>query len=341
MDSQKPLVSVYCLTYNHAKYIRDCLDGFIMQQTDFPFEVIVHDDASTDGTPDIIREYQEKYPDIIKPIYQTVNQYQQHTPILRQYIFPMVRGKYIAICEGDDYWTDPFKLREQVKLMEQHPECHFAVCGVQEVMLNKKALNAVHPSVEIKSSIIEPKAFIQLASTYSFQTSSYLMRYDDWKVYLDNPPEFKKVSDIGDLPMLLYYGSLGKTAYVNKVMSCYRRGAPTSYSTEKNNWPIEKRVAHFEKQMKVWKYFDAFSNRQFHDICTKKTAQNMFGYCILRCEAAQFFRKENREYLAAFEFRKRIYLRFACLFKETMKKQYLSSMRKKEEQQQRLWESDS
>jgi len=101
-----PLVSICCLTYNHAPYIRDAIEGFLMQKTNFPVEILIHDDASTDGTADIIREYETRYPDIIKPIYQTENQYSKGVKISWEYQFSRARGKYIALCEGDDYWTD-------------------------------------------------------------------------------------------------------------------------------------------------------------------------------------------------------------------------------------------
>ena len=128
-NDQSPIVvSIVSLAYNHAKYIRQCLDGFIMQKTNFAFEVLIHDDASTDGTADIIREYELKYPNIIKPIYQTENQYQKGVAIGATYLYPRVQGKYIAECEGDDYWIDPLKLQKQVDLLEQNPEYSFC-CG--------------------------------------------------------------------------------------------------------------------------------------------------------------------------------------------------------------------
>ncbi len=121
--TEVPLVTIRCITYNHEPYIRECLDGFVMQKTNFRFEVIVHDDASTDGTTDIIREYAEKYPDIIKPIYQKENQYSKFgfggiSKILNE----NTRGKYVAFCEGDDYWTDPYKVQKQVDILDNHPD---------------------------------------------------------------------------------------------------------------------------------------------------------------------------------------------------------------------------
>lgn len=116
------LVSVCCITYNHFLYIRESIDSFLMQVTDFPFEVIIHDDASTDRTSEIIMEYAQKYPDIIKPIIQTENQFAKGGLINPRFVFPKAKGKYIALCEGDDYWTDCNKLQKQVQFLEHHPE---------------------------------------------------------------------------------------------------------------------------------------------------------------------------------------------------------------------------
>lgn len=120
----QPLVSICCITYNHAPYIRQCLDGFLMQKTNFPLEVIINDDCSTDGTTDIIREYELKYPNIIKPIYHDENLYSKGIRgMFATFCFPKARGKYIALCEGDDYWIDVFKLQKQIEYLEKHSDC--------------------------------------------------------------------------------------------------------------------------------------------------------------------------------------------------------------------------
>ena len=127
MDKIVPRVSICCTAYNHVDYIRQCLDGFVMQKTSFPIEVLIHDDASTDGTQDIIREYADKYPDIVIPIYQTVNQYSKGVKVSLIYNYSRAKGKYIALCEGDDYWTDPYKLQKQVDFLESHPD--YVMCS--------------------------------------------------------------------------------------------------------------------------------------------------------------------------------------------------------------------
>ena len=124
MPQGDPLVSIRCTVYNHEPFLRQCLDGFVMQETTFPFEAIVHDDASTDGSAAIIREYAEKYPHIIKPIYETENQYCKHDGSLARIMDAAIHpaAKYIATCEGDDYWTDPHKLQIQVDFLETHSD---------------------------------------------------------------------------------------------------------------------------------------------------------------------------------------------------------------------------
>lgn len=135
-EKEVPLVSIKCFVYNQAPYLRQCLDGFVMQKTNFAFEAIVHDDASTDNSAEIIREYAEKYPNIIKPILETENQYSKHDGTLESILNESCKGQYIAVCEGDDYWTDPYKLQKQVDYLESHPECGLvwakAKCFYQE-----------------------------------------------------------------------------------------------------------------------------------------------------------------------------------------------------------------
>ena len=131
---KNPLVSICCITYNHAQFIRKTLDGFLMQEPptgvsiDEPwYEILIHDDASTDGTTEIIKEYAAKFPDKIFPLYETENQYKKGMAgKMEMYNYKRARGKYIAYCEGDDYWTYPLKLQKQVDFMEQHPD--YSIC---------------------------------------------------------------------------------------------------------------------------------------------------------------------------------------------------------------------
>lgn len=120
--STEPLVSICCITYNHCHYISQAVNSFLMQETNFPFEILLHDDASTDGTTEIVMEYAKKFPAIIRPIIQTENQYEKGGLINPRFVFPKAKGKYIALCDGDDYWTDCTKLQKQYAFMESNPD---------------------------------------------------------------------------------------------------------------------------------------------------------------------------------------------------------------------------
>ena len=123
------VVSIACITYNHEKYIRDTIEGFLMQKTTFPVEIIIHDDASTDNAADIIREYAEENPKLFSIILQDENQWsKKEGSIYGRFVFPEARGKYIALCDGDDYWTDPLKLQKQVEFLEENSSYAGASC---------------------------------------------------------------------------------------------------------------------------------------------------------------------------------------------------------------------
>lgn len=166
------MVSICCLTYNHVHYIKACLDGFLMQKTTFQFEILIHDDASTDGTTDIIREYEAKFPNIVKPIYQSKNQYSIGVKPTFKYNFPRAKGKYIAMCEGDDYWTDPLKLQKQVDFLNSNED--FNICFTYSNKVNHKGENientdALRPIIHTSYTILVGKKFQTRTCTMLFR----------------------------------------------------------------------------------------------------------------------------------------------------------------------------
>ncbi len=145
----EPLLSILSLCYNQEKYIREAIEGFLMQKTNFGFEILIHDDASTDGTADIIREYQAKYPTLIKPILRKENRYSRDKGFggIFKSLNDVARGKYIAFCEGDDYWTDPYKLQKQVDFLEANPD--YGLVHTDNMCLEESSgvMNASHKSM--------------------------------------------------------------------------------------------------------------------------------------------------------------------------------------------------
>jgi glycosyltransferase involved in cell wall biosynthesis len=160
----KPLVTISCITYNHETYIREALEGFVAQKTTFPIEILIHDDASTDGTAQVIREYEKKYPALILPIYQTENQYSKGVKVSFTYQFPRARGKYIALCEGDDYWTDPLKLQKQVGIFRKYPDT--IICGARAKIWNErnKEFTGIAPALDKDITCMTPEQFFYQGS---------------------------------------------------------------------------------------------------------------------------------------------------------------------------------
>lgn len=219
-----PLVSISCITYNHAPYIRACLDGFLMQQTNFAFEVVIHDDASTDGTKEIIEEYTAKYPSVFFPVYQYKNQYSQGVRgMMARFNFPRCRGKYIALCEGDDYWTDPLKLQKQVDFLEVNPD--YTICFHKANLLKVNMQLELHPIPKISSS--GEYFYKDLLNYYNFiTTASVLFRKPSFFKF----PVWFKSLPFGDLGLYMILSRNGRIKCLEDVMSVYRIHSGGLYS---------------------------------------------------------------------------------------------------------------
>lgn len=218
--AEQPLVAIRCITYNHEAYIRDALDGFVMQKTDFPYVAIIHDDASTDRTAEIIKEYAAKYPHIIKPIYETENQYSKRDGSLSRIMRDACiasRAKYIAMCEGDDYWTDPLKLQKQVDFLESHPDysmCfHNAVIHYEDGNQEERLFSDIETRQYFEKELTS--GWLGATASYVFRRSVLLSRYFTEFV---NSTKFI----VGDYPLLLSCIRSGKIFAISDCMSVYR-----------------------------------------------------------------------------------------------------------------------
>lgn len=209
-----PLVSIKCLVYNQAPYLRQCLDGFVMQKTTFQFEAIVHDDASNDDSAAIIREYADKYPDIIKPLFEAENQY---TKVgfsgLDDIIDIHLKGKYIALCEGDDYWTDPYKLQKQVDYLENHPECG--------LVYTNSMIFSQHNNYLFKATLPKQSDFRGLLLDSPIMTLTTCFR-KDLSIKYHKDIDRNSTWLMGDLPLWLYIASQSNIKYIPEVTSVYR-----------------------------------------------------------------------------------------------------------------------
>lgn len=213
-------VSIICITYNHERYVRKAIESFLIQKVNFDYEILIHDDASTDSTATIIREYEKKYPNLIKVIYQKENQYSKGKPVSSN-LYKMSRGKYLAFCEGDDYWIDENKLQKQVDFLEKNGEYYAIYHNILMVDENGGKLNQENTMFFTKRECnfqgIEENFLLlpgQLASLVSRNFYKYLLKE---KIDIDS----YKVN--GDMKLPIIFLSQGKIKFLEERMSAYRR----------------------------------------------------------------------------------------------------------------------
>ena len=304
-------VSVLCWAYNHEKYIRQCLDGFVMQKG-VTFEVIIHDDASTDNTADIIREYERKYPSLFKPIYQTENQYSQHIDIAKEFL---VEGKYVAICEGDDYWTNPYKLKKQYDALDNNPDCYMCAHKVKVINENGTDIGYTCPRIDINTDIY-PKGYIctDYDNAKYIHTSSHFYVAEKYKEFRLKPPKFRQVAPVGDIPALLYFTAFGKLYYFNEVMSHYRFMSIGSWSYQNaNNVEKEIRQRDIDKKMKtMFVEYCSYTGGKY-DNCFKDVIRNFelneYWYCINHKDYKSLFKEFSYKELMGFGLEKKAMLK--------------------------------
>lgn len=253
-----PLVSISCTTFNHAKYIRKCLDGFLMQDYAGGVEILVHDDASTDGTSDIIREYAEKFPTKIFPVIQTENQYSKGVrAMMARFNFPRAKGKYIALCEGDDYWTDPQKLSKQVAALESNSDCVLCFHNIQVLM----------PEGDLRDDFITkvPETTLDVKTVARFgnfvHTPSVMFRncigvYDPLLLQ----------SALGDFTMQMVLAEKGNFIQLSDQMAVYRYGVG-EWSSEGE---YKRRLGTAKTHLVIAEYYHQRSHPEVVDILLKR-----------------------------------------------------------------------
>ena len=253
----KVMVSVFCLAHNHEKYIRNTLESFVAQKTTFEFEVLVHDDASTDGTAGIIREYAEKYPTLIRPVYQTENQYSKGVKITSAILLPMAKGKYIAFCEGDDYWPDHEKLQKQFVFMEEHPAYSICTSRALKHWCTPGGTDSIGPAQDQSrdyslADIASREHFFAWASVF---TRTELFR---------DIPECFCAKTCGDIPYLFYAAIAGKFHCLQDVTTVYNYRTESSFTRAFFN-DHAKKIAHNRDIIDMLHRVDAYYKYQYTD----------------------------------------------------------------------------
>lgn len=258
------MVSILCTTYNQEPYIKDALDGFLMQKTSFPFEVIVHDDASTDGARGILEDYEARF-DNVKVVYEEVNKYDQRPRggYFQGLMEKFATGKYIALCEGDDFWTDENKLQSQFDYMESNPDC--ICCGHATIMANADDTDHVLGILGCGDKEADISSDIVLSSV-GMHTSSLFYKRGLAEKYLE---EWCLPNVIGDIPWLVWLCENGRVHYIPAKSSVYRVMAKGSYSAVKDPDMLAQRNADL---IKLFTLLDGYTNGKYSKIISMKNA---------------------------------------------------------------------
>ena len=296
MEEKNIMVSICCLTYNHEEYVKDAIEGFLMQKTNFPFEIIIHDDASTDKTQEIIKQYQEKYPDIIKPILQTENQYKKG--VRNSYtVFKAAKGKYIAFCEGDDYWIDKNKLQKQVDYMEEHNDCTFCFHN-GEVFFEKQNKKHIFLSKKqnYKKFFTEDNKYnvgnVHLLGFGSAPTASFMFRTEN----VEKLPDFYFKAFCGDMPLKLIMTSFGYAYYLDDIMCVYRRETGISMTDQwkkENNKNVDKAIEREKKTIKILEDVDQFSDYKYTKGIQLEKSMYQIEILLLQEKYKEIFKDKN------------------------------------------------
>ena len=250
-DDLSPLVSVVCLCYNQADTVGQTIESIVTQKTDFPFELIVHDDASTDGSADIVRDYAARYPDIIVPVLQTENQYHKCN-IAYTHVMPRIRGQYVAVCEGDDYWTAPDKLARQVSVMQSDPGISMSFHAVTELRADGET-RVFRPLKQ--SGPADPGQIVRRGGMFCPTVSLMVRRdvADDW-------PEFRKAADVYDYPLQALSAASGTVYYIDECMAAYRFAMGSSWTAQRSKTTDEKHLAAETRWLEL---FDKYTAGRF------------------------------------------------------------------------------
>lgn len=257
-------VSVLCLTYNHEKYIEDALKGFMLQETSFSFEVIIHDDASSDETRSILENYASRYPETITLILQSDNQYSKGVDILKDILVPRSKGRYLAICEGDDYWFDPLKLQKQYDLMEAYDECSFCFANAELIDAESKKSLGTMVKPGGKSYRFPPTtqrlSMDDMVSVGSIPTATYFFT----KTAYEKIPKLPEGAFSGDLTYQLFMSHPQGAVYLDDPVAAYRVGVPGSVSSQWRRSP-EKSVRANASIILMWEYFDSWTDHHYEE----------------------------------------------------------------------------
>lgn len=292
------LVSINCITYNHEKYIAEAIESFLMQETNFEFEIVIGEDCSTDNTRNIVQTYAKKYPEKIVLVTSEKNVGMQEN---ERRIYLKSRGKYIADCEGDDYWTDPHKLQKQIDYMESHPTCTLCFHNANRVDI-KGRLKGTMISEKIDNSIYDAG---EIAVVGFIPTASRVYL----KYTLENPPIWYATSIVGDFPSQVIITSQGYAYYMKEIMSVYRIGVENSvtYQLYNNDDDNIKRIFNTQKaRIEILDNLDNYLEYKYTATIQRLKKAHEFEIAYILGDMTSMKEEEYKEYYSKLTVKQKI-----------------------------------
>ena len=273
---QKPLVSIVCITYNHEKYIEKAFKGFEMQKCNFEFEVIIGEDCSTDNTLSLCKKFQKKHPNQVRLITSETN-VGSIKNLIR--IFFMARGKYIALCEGDDCWISQNKLQKQVDFLESNPDYNFIHTNAEVRYFNEEFISVYQNKSEIESLIksTHPESD-RLLLRWPVATATTLFRREHCLTLYKNNPQniYTEIRRLGDIQLWTGLMSLGKMAYLPDVTACYHLSKESATRSKNKKRTFMLFCDAFEVYLKLNSIFNNNDQFVYHDIMRRTAQQALF-----------------------------------------------------------------
>ncbi len=295
-------ITVVIMTYNQKDYIAKAIDSVLSQEINVNFDILVHDDCSDDGTYEIIIEKQKEHPNKIKIIRQDSRRFliDGFNMMIYKYVVPHIESKYVAYCDGDDYWCDSLKLSKQYNFMEEHP--NYSMCFHSAYQLKRDGDMSSKWFIKDEgdidmSNLINDKPGIEIATSSIFLKSEVFKDFSDWR----------KSYPVEDVPMYITAALYGKIHRLKEIMCVYHQFSSGSWSSQ-NVKNIQRRIDHFEKTKAAISFFDTQTNNQYHDLVVKQIESCEFRIALIKKEFKILFSKKYRRFIKRLSKKERLAL---------------------------------
>ena len=284
-------ITVVIMTYNHLNYIKQALDSVLSQKIGVDFDVLIHDDCSDDGTYQILLDYKKQYPEKITIIRQESRKFalEGFNLMIYNHVIPNIHSKYVAYCDGDDYWTDDAKLQKQYDFMESHPDYSLCFHCANQLRcggdLSSKWFIKDEGDIELKD-LINEKAGVPIATSSLFVKSAVFKNFSNWR----------KAYSIEDLPLYMTAAIEGKIHRLKDVMCVYRQFSAGSWSSQ-NKGNNKRLIEHQENLIRGANYFDEQTNYIYHNFVTNHIDGCEFRIAMLKSDFKTIFAKKNKRFI--------------------------------------------